>query len=165
MSLNSLNKFIVIVIISGDVRIVGSEFIPNCSLKTAAPKVVHRKGYLSFSPFLEDIEYIYTCIYTIHTYCLHVETILKLCSYCITLYIYVCVHMWQQYVYYIIETYALTTVSIIIGWLIKEGKVRRKRYFVLTDNNQLRYYRTEDTRQPVSGNIHLNRSDITHSIQ
>ena len=36
--------------------------------------------------------------------------------------------------------------------------MRRKRYFVLTDTNQLRYYRTEDTRQPVSGNIHLNRS-------
>ena len=69
-----------------------------------------------------------------------------------------CAHMWQQYIYYMIETYTLTTVSIIIGWLIKEGKVRRKRYFVLTDNNQLRYYRTEDTRQPVSGNIHLNRS-------
>ena len=42
--------------------------------------------------------------------------------------------------------------------LIKEGKVRRKKYFVLADNNQLRYYRTEDTRQPVSGNIYLNRS-------
>jgi len=44
------------------------------------------------------------------------------------------------------------------GWLIKEGKVKRKRFFVLTENNQLRYYRTEDTRQPVSGNVHLNRS-------
>ena len=30
--------------------------------------------------------------------------------------------------------------------------MRRKRYFVPTDNNQLRYYRTEDTRQPVLGN-------------
>ena len=34
--------------------------------------------------------------------------------------------------------------------------MRRKRFFVLTDNKQLRYYKTEDTRQPVAGTIHLN---------
>ena len=43
-----------------------------------------------------------------------------------------------------------------LGWLIKEGQIRRKRFFVLTENNQLRYYKSEDTSQPVSGNIHLN---------
>jgi len=42
------------------------------------------------------------------------------------------------------------------GWLIKEGKVRRKRFFVLSDSYQLRYYKSEDTRQPTSGNLHLN---------
>lgn len=42
------------------------------------------------------------------------------------------------------------------GWLMKEGRVRRKRFFVLTDSNQLRYYKSEDTRQPVAGVIHLN---------
>ena len=42
------------------------------------------------------------------------------------------------------------------GWLIKEGRVRRKRFFILTENYQLRYYKSEDTRQPVTGVIHLN---------
>ena len=42
------------------------------------------------------------------------------------------------------------------GWLVKEGRLRRKRFFVLTENQQLRYYKSEDTRQPVAGNIHLN---------
>lgn len=42
------------------------------------------------------------------------------------------------------------------GWLIKEGRIRRKRFFVLTEKFQLRYYKSEDTRQPVAGNIHLN---------
>ena len=42
------------------------------------------------------------------------------------------------------------------GQLIKEGNIRRKRFFVLTDTNQLRYYKSENTRQPVSGCIHLN---------
>ncbi len=42
------------------------------------------------------------------------------------------------------------------GWLIKEGRIRRKRFFVLTEKFQLRYYKSEDTRQPVAGTIHLN---------
>lgn len=42
------------------------------------------------------------------------------------------------------------------GWLIKEGRVRRKRFFILTESLQLRYYKSEDTRQPVTGSIHLN---------
>ena len=42
------------------------------------------------------------------------------------------------------------------GWLVKEGKVKRRRYFVLTEKGQLHCYRTEDTRQPLVGNIHLN---------
>ena len=43
------------------------------------------------------------------------------------------------------------------GWLIKEGSVRRKWFFVLTENQQLYYYRSEDTRQPMAGHITLNR--------
>ena len=43
------------------------------------------------------------------------------------------------------------------GWLIKEGSVRRKWFFVLTENHQLCYYRSEDTRQPMAGYITLNR--------
>ena len=33
--------------------------------------------------------------------------------------------------------------------------MRRKRFFVLTENNQLQYFKTEDTRQPIAGNIPL----------
>ena len=43
-----------------------------------------------------------------------------------------------------------------IGWLVKEGKIRRRRFFVLTETNQIQYFRTEDTRQPVAGSIPLN---------
>ena len=42
-----------------------------------------------------------------------------------------------------------------VGWLIKEGRVKRRRYFVLTENNQLQYFKGEDTRQPIAGNIPL----------
>uniref|UniRef100_A0A1X7T799 PH domain-containing protein n=1 Tax=Amphimedon queenslandica TaxID=400682 RepID=A0A1X7T799_AMPQE len=42
------------------------------------------------------------------------------------------------------------------GWLVKEGKIRRRRFFVLTETNQIQYFRTEDTRQPVAGSIPLN---------
>ena len=45
--------------------------------------------------------------------------------------------------------------GVLVGWLIKEGKVRRKRYFVLTEN-ALNYYKSEDTRQVLAGSIHLN---------
>ena len=43
-----------------------------------------------------------------------------------------------------------------IGWLVKESKVKRRRYFVLTEKGQLHCYRTDDTRQPLIGNVHLN---------
>ena len=33
--------------------------------------------------------------------------------------------------------------------------MRRKRFFVLTENNQLQYFKSEDTRQPIAGNIPL----------
>ena len=39
---------------------------------------------------------------------------------------------------------------------MKEGKIRRRRFFVLTETNQIQYFRTEDTRQPVAGSIPLN---------
>jgi myosin X len=42
------------------------------------------------------------------------------------------------------------------GFLVKEGKIRRRRFFVLTENNQIQYFKSEDTRQPVSGTILLN---------
>ena len=45
--------------------------------------------------------------------------------------------------------------DVVLGWLIKEGKVRRKRYFVLTEN-ALNYYKSEDTKQVLAGSIHLN---------
>ena len=50
----------------------------------------------------------------------------------------------------------VTVNCIMKGWLVKEGKVKRRRYFVLTEKGQLHCYRTEDTRQPLVGNIHLN---------
>ena len=51
---------------------------------------------------------------------------------------------------------SLICVYVCVGWLIKEGRVRRKRFFILTESLQLRYYKSEDTRQPVTGCIHLN---------
>ena len=47
-------------------------------------------------------------------------------------------------------------INLFLGWLVKEGKIRRKRFFVLTENNQIQYFKTDDTRQPVSGTILLN---------
>lgn len=38
---------------------------------------------------------------------------------------------------------------------MKEGRVRRRRFFVLTENNQLQYFKSEDPRQPIVGNIPL----------
>ena len=49
----------------------------------------------------------------------------------------------------------VNVLSDVAGWLIKEGKVRRKRYFVLTEN-ALNYYKSEDTKQVLAGSIHLN---------
>ena len=42
------------------------------------------------------------------------------------------------------------------GFLVKEGKIRRRRFFVLMENNQIQYFKSEDTRQPVAGTILLN---------
>jgi len=55
----------------------------------------------------------------------------------------------------VLRTYINMWPHLIVGWLIKEGKVRRKRYFVLTEN-ALNYYKSEDTKQVLAGSIHLN---------
>ena len=43
----------------------------------------------------------------------------------------------------------------IAGWLLKEGRIRRRRFFVLSKKG-LNYYRTEDTSEPPAGTVHLN---------
>ena len=41
------------------------------------------------------------------------------------------------------------------GWLMKEGRIRRRRFFVLTEKG-LTYYRSEDTNEASAGTITLN---------
>lgn len=41
------------------------------------------------------------------------------------------------------------------GWLLKEGRIRRRRFFVLSKKG-LNYYRSEDTSEPPAGTVHLN---------